>query len=128
VLALDTNVLLRVLVDDPGSPEQCVRARKRVKSAGELTVSSIALIELTWVLEDGYKLNRADIARLISHLCDNRAFDLENVELVRRALARYATSNVEFSDVFILEHAISLGATLLSFDKKLAKQVGVELI
>ncbi|MGH9338367.1 MAG: hypothetical protein ACRD1R_01950, partial [Acidobacteriota bacterium] len=36
VIALDTNVLVRVLVDDPGEPEQVKAARASVKDAGEI--------------------------------------------------------------------------------------------
>jgi predicted nucleic acid-binding protein len=34
MIAVDTNVLIRVVVDDPGQLQQAARARKQAKTAG----------------------------------------------------------------------------------------------
>ena len=53
-IAIDTNVLVRILVQDPTAPNQCAAARRLVTdatAAGEpLLVSLCALLETEWVL------------------------------------------------------------------------------
>jgi predicted nucleic-acid-binding protein len=56
VIAVDTNVLVRVLVDDPGQKAQVAAARSQVKRAGQVWVAQIVQAETVWVLESAYGL------------------------------------------------------------------------
>lgn len=52
MIAIDTNVLVRILVEDPDAPEQCQQARNLVLSASEpVWIAQIVLVEAVWVLE-----------------------------------------------------------------------------
>ena len=61
-IAIDTNVLVRILVQDPTAPNQCAAARRLVTdatAAGEpLLVSLCALLETEWVLRSRYRVSR----------------------------------------------------------------------
>ncbi len=61
MIGLDTNVLVRFLVEDDA--EQAVRAKGVVRRAIErdekLFVSDVVVCELAWVLERAYGLGRA---------------------------------------------------------------------
>jgi len=62
-IAIDTNVLVRILVQDPTAPTQCAAARQLVAdatAAGEpLLVSLCALLETEWVLRSRYRVVRS---------------------------------------------------------------------
>lgn len=61
MIAIDTNVLVRVLVDEPGQPVQVTAARALVSDAGEVFVLLVVLVETVWVLESAYGLPKSDV-------------------------------------------------------------------
>jgi predicted nucleic-acid-binding protein len=50
VIAVDTNVLVRLPVDDSQAPAQVSAARKLLKDKGPAFVSQIVQVETVWVL------------------------------------------------------------------------------
>ena len=54
--AADTNLLLRLLLDDDAEQARAARAFQRTHAP--LFVSHVVLAELAWVLESGYRLTR----------------------------------------------------------------------
>jgi len=67
MIALDTNVLVRLAVED--DPDQAANARLVVldaESQGEkVFLLSGVLLEMVWFLSRGYGFQRTDIARLL---------------------------------------------------------------
>lgn len=51
-------MLVRILVDDPGQPDQVSSARALAAEATEVHVPTIVLVETVWVLENSYKLHK----------------------------------------------------------------------
>lgn len=124
--ALDTNVLVRFLVDAEGDPEQHGIAADFIEThcTAEFpcAVSTIALCELAWVLQRAYKVPRADIADQIAALLDAQQLVVADRELVRRALADYRESNADFPDHLIAWFGKAAGAEgTATFDKKAGK-------
>ncbi|HLF92254.1 MAG TPA: PIN domain-containing protein, partial [Planctomycetota bacterium] len=68
--ALDTNVLVRFLVED--DPKQSARAAALVKRAvrdqDPLFLSQIVVCETVWVLETAYEFDRGRIAQVLVEL------------------------------------------------------------
>ena len=124
MIALDPNVLVRILVDDPEQPQQVDRARKAVALESQVWLSQIVLVETVWVLLRAYGFGKADIIQVLEHLFLNQAFVLEQEGLFEQALAIFRTANVDFSDALILVNAQSQGVSLLTFDRKLIKLTG----
>lgn len=58
MLALDTNVLVRILIDDTQFIDQCAAARALASAAGEVYVPQVVQIETVWVLESAYGFAR----------------------------------------------------------------------
>ena len=56
MIAVDANVLMRILADDPGQPAQVEAARRLAGEAKTVFVPVVALVETVWVLETGYGL------------------------------------------------------------------------
>lgn len=125
--AIDTNVLVRFLIDD--DPDQCRRARAlaaRAQVDGErLFVSDVVLCEVVWVLSRTYRVKRDVVRSTLRSLlhADNLAF-VDSAAL-GRALDAFERGRGDFADYVIREHARGSGATILvTFDAALLSEKG----
>ena len=115
-LALDTNVLVRLLVND--DPVQAEKAAALIDSSAACFVPITVSLELEWVLRGAYKLPRHAVISAFEGLLAIRHLHLEQEELVRRAL-EWHRQGMDFADA--LHHARSEGCdALISFDRQLA--------
>lgn len=125
MIALDTNVLVRFLVED--DPKQSARAaalvRRAVRGGEPLFLAQIVVCETVWVLETAYDFERGRIAQVLAELLRARHLVVEEVEQVRRALERYAAGKGDVADYLIAEHARAAGfAKVASFDRDLHRE------
>jgi predicted nucleic-acid-binding protein len=127
MIAVDTNILVRLLVNDKGQPEQVAAARRYVKREGVVYIPQIVQIETVWVLESAYKLTRKKILPVLAHLEENASYILQNALSFHWALQQYLKGNADFSDYLILAESRKEKLDLLTFDKKLGKLAGVVL-
>lgn len=122
--AIDTNVLLRVLVrDHPGQ----ARAAEALIANGAW-VSHLVLAEAMWVLGSTYRQSHAAIGNTIEQLLQHERITIQDPDVVIRALANFKTHRkVNFSDCLVLEIARKAGHTpLATFDRDLGKLEGVD--
>ena len=124
MIAVDTNLLVRILADDPGQPAQVDAARALASKSQQIFVPLIVLIETVWVLESGYKLSKETIIQVLEHLEANQAFVLEDEDLSHRALELFRSSNADYSDSLILSNCRARELELYTFDKRLSKLAG----
>jgi len=127
VRALDTNVLVRYLVED--DREQSERAATLIDGAldtGEpLFVPQLVLAELVWVLTRAYEFRRAEVADLLRRLAHAKQLFIEDIDDVHRALDAYARGKADFADYLIREKAHRAGCEgLVTFDRKLLDEDG----
>ncbi len=125
MIAVDTNVLVRYLVDD--DPDQSARAAAFVERLLErddrIFVSRIVLCEVVWVLTRGYGFSRPEVVRALRGLLKARQVVVEELDAVRRSLDAYAGGSADFADYAILECARSAGCTrFTTFDAQLLGQ------
>lgn len=123
MIALDTNILVRLLVED--DPAQASAARRVVVTAeahhSPLLVLPEVLVETAWVLASGYGYGRADIADALAAVLATGVFEVPDREAVRAALDRYRERG-DMADHLIVARAAAAGARLvLSFDRKLQR-------
>jgi len=111
VNALDTNVLVRYLVlDDAEQAERATALVEGTAARGEkLLVVHVVLCELVWVLASAYRRPRTEIARTLSAILRTAQFVVEDVDVARRALARYEDGRGDFADYLVSERARVLG-------------------
>jgi predicted nucleic-acid-binding protein len=128
MIAVDTKVLVRILVEDLDQPAQTTAARELASRAKQVFVPLIVQVETVWVLESGYKLRKENVAQVLEHLEVNQAFILENEELCHSALELYRSSNTDYSDCIILTHCRTQDLNLYTFDKHLSKLAGATLL
>jgi predicted nucleic-acid-binding protein len=124
MLAVDTNVLVRLLARDDVSQ---VRAAEAFITKGAW-VSQLVLAETLWVLNSVYDLSRAQIATAVEMLLNHNELSLQDADVVAAALAHFrGRSAVEFSDCLVLEIARKAGhLPVATFDRNFARLVNVQ--
>jgi predicted nucleic-acid-binding protein len=124
MLAVDTNVLVRLLVRDD-APQAMVADEFIAKGAW---VSHLVLAETLWVLDAVYSRTAAQLVAALDLLQAHESLVLQDADTVRAALAHFRRKPaLGFSDCLVLEIARKAGHTPLgTFDKGLAKLVGTE--
>ncbi|WP_120632531.1 PIN domain-containing protein [Ruegeria sp. EL01] len=130
MIALDTNVLVRFLVQDDAAQGQAA-----ADLVGGLTeqepgyICREVIIELIWVLERAYKMTRAQIIPAIEGLLASRELVVEHAGRVGLALSRYVAGGAGFSDQMIRLAAEDAGCEyLVTFDRALAREQTVQLL
>lgn len=127
MIALDSNVLVRFLVEDDAA--QSRRAREILQAAGEsfCYISDVALCEVVWVLGAAYKIPRADIAHQLGELLRARQLSLRSKDQIATALAAFRAGRGDFADYMIREEARAAGCTsVATFDKALLRDEGFQ--
>jgi predicted nucleic-acid-binding protein len=126
LIAVDTNVLVRVLTNDEESPAQTEQARALVKAAKRVFVPQVVQVEFVWVLEEAYDLERDEVLAALETLRDDPTYELQHPEHFMQALMRFHQSNAGFADSIIAVESQQVNMTLWTFDRKLSKQEGVQ--
>lgn len=123
MIALDTNVLVRFLVDSQDEPTQSVRARSLVQGAvdrGEnIFVPLVTIVETVWVLRKVGGFARADILRTLRGLLASPTFEFGWRDEVEVALNAYDGGKGDFADHVIAAEAAANGAIVYTFDRAL---------
>ena len=130
MIALDTNVLVRYLVDDDAQQAEAARvlltgltAERRGFVCREVT------IELAWVLERVYGFSRDRISTVLEELVVSEELEFEAVDDVARAAGSYRQDGPDFSDLMIAAAAKRSGARpLYTFDRRAARLEGAKLV
>lgn len=129
MVALDTNVVVRILVgDDPVQTKKAERAFVEHALGDGVFISTVVLAEVSWVLSAAYEWDRATIHARLGRLVRTRGVAFEDLGLVHAALDEYAAGKAELADYLIVGTARGRGATLLTFDRRLARSPGVALL
>lgn len=125
MIAVDTNVLVRILVQDTEQQKQTELAQELVKKAGIVFVPQMVQVELVWVLEAAYKFAKIDVVTALQYLLESSFYRLQREESFKAALERFQSGNAGFSDSLIAVESQFENVQLWTFDRKLSKQSGV---
>lgn len=124
MIALDTNLLVRLLTNDDARQAAKVEAwlQRNASARAPAYVDHIVLCELAWVLERSYGYAREEVHRAVAALLDHDHFKVESPALVRHALVLYETGPADFSDYLLSVRAQAAGyAPVLTLDRKAAR-------
>jgi predicted nucleic-acid-binding protein len=127
MIGLDTNVLVRYLVQDDA--EQSASAARLIEGGSDrgevLFVSQIVLCEVVWVLQAAYKVPRAEVVAVLGALVRTRQITIEEKDIVHRCLFAFDQGRGDFADYVIRERASTAGCEhVATFDKTLLKEEG----
>ncbi len=122
MIGIDTNVLVRYLVeDDARQTAEAARLMEGAAAEGEaIFISQIVICELVWVLSIAYEMPRREIAYLLHQLRRAATVTLEAADEVQRALTSFENGRGDLADYLIAERAISNGCrSIATFDRAL---------
>jgi len=131
VIGLDTNVVVRFLVqDDEAQSSIANRIMARLSRDEPGYISSVVLAEITWVLSRAYRAPRGEIAQAVEGILRSAELVVENAEAGYRALAIFnASSSVGYADALIAQTAALAGASeTVTFDRIAADEAGMRLL
>ena len=114
MIALDTNVLVRVLTNDDPAQTRIALARLRDES---LFLARTVVLETEWVLRFTYRLSREEIAAAFRRLLGLGPLEVEQRPVVVQALSWYG-SGMDFADALHLA-ACGEASPFLTFDREL---------
>ena len=114
MIAVDTNVLLRHLLDDDMA--QADKAHELIRSGETILITDVVLAETTWTLKGKkYKAKRDDIVTVINSLFEEPHIVFENPQVVWAALNDYRNAKpvkvsgrnvvADFPDALIINKA-----------------------
>lgn len=131
-VVIDTNLLIRYLVNDDDRKAHIVDMLLKKAGKGEIQVfmPSIVIAELVWVLESFYKMEAAEIADLVDSILNTPGMTVSDDLIVRSALKRYRTTGVDLVDAWIVAYAQDKGASEIhTFDRKHFKGLdGIDIV
>lgn len=99
MIALDTNVVVRLLVNDDAA--QARRARALVAAGAEVFVAPTVLMECEWVLRSAYGFAPAQIVTFLRALLGLPGMFTDKPDRVAEALAGYE-QGMDFADALHL--------------------------
>lgn len=119
--ALDTNILVRFLVqDDKKQASTVLQLFSEAEQMNQpLYVPLLVILEVIWVLQSAYSVSRQDIIMAISNLLQMPLFEFENQSTLRHFIISANKYSYDLSDILISQAAfIANCETTLTFDKK----------
>lgn len=125
--AVDTNVLTRALVDDPGAADQCRAARQLLAREGRIYVTQIVQVELVWLLMRVMRYPQQVVIQTLRQLDAHAAVHLQAPDAFCAALAAFE-KGFDFADALIAAEAARADVRLATFDRKFARYPGVLLL
>jgi predicted nucleic-acid-binding protein len=116
MVALDTNVFLRLVLDD--DPEQMQRARGLVVGT-PCFVPLTVILESEWILRRVYRHTKSAISQMFERLINTHNIAIERIEVVNYAL-ELTTQGIDFADALHLASS-SRCDWFATFDKDFVK-------
>jgi len=123
MIGLDTNVLVRYLVEDDDPQKRAAdRFVEEALNRGEsLFVNQIVLCEVVWVLSRAYGFTRREVAEALEMILYARQFEIEAKDMVVQGLREYRKGKADFPDCVIGLKNQAAGCTAtVTFDRKAA--------
>jgi predicted nucleic-acid-binding protein len=124
VKALDTNILVRFLIqDDVNQANKVIQLFTKAEQNNEpLFIPLLVVLEVIWVLQSAYRVSRQDIVLAISNLLQMQVFEFENQGTLRDFIISANKNSSDLSDLLISQSAFSASCeTTLTFDKKASR-------
>jgi len=131
VAALDTNVLVRFLVQDDARQGAAARRliRRAVDAGSALCVPVTVVLELEWVLRACFGFDKPTVLQALCGLLGSFELAFESEGAVEAALDQYVDGAADFADCLHAALALMAGEQpLWTFDKAAAKVAGAQLL
>ncbi len=115
MIAFDTNLLVRALVDDHAAQVAVVR---QLIAQDTIFISRTVLLETEWVLRSRYKKTRSELLAFFTALLETESTVVEDADAIGFALDWYR-QGADFADAL---HLVACGGAVLhTFDQDFCK-------
>ena len=130
MIGLDTNVLARYIAqDDPKQSPKANRLMESLTTEEPGFVSTVALVELVWVLSSCYAFDKPQLEHTLELLLRMRTILVENAEVAVRALRSFKQGNADFADCLVSRAGQAAGCSrTVTFDLGAVKTAGMTLV
>jgi len=131
VIAVDTNVLVRLFVNDDAAQGEKARRLVDAHADGDdaLWIADVVLAELVWALDRSYGSARADIVNALNALAGNATVRMESADCIAEATTLHERGPADFVDCLLAVKAERAGCTALrSLNKTMRGLPGVKLL
>ena len=131
MIGLDTNVVLRLLLnDDLKQRQRAVKAIQQAKVlAVRVTITLAVVLEMEWVLRSTAKMTKPQVLSVFDLLLESYDIEIDNEKALEQALHIYANAAADFAECLFLAQYQRMGCqTMLTFDAKAARMAGVQLV
>lgn len=131
MIALDTNVLVRLVLQDDEAQARAaerlvIRARREQTT---LFIADVVLCELVWVLSRRAGISRAEIAAALDRLLRTELMVVADASIAERAVRAYRDGKGDFADYLIREQARAAEADeVVTFDRALNGEDGFRVL
>lgn len=98
MIAIDTNVLVRLLTGDNSSQ---YKASQKLFSSEEIFISDTVILETEWVLRAAYDLDAGSICSALRQVFGLKNVHLSNARLMAQVIA-WHEAGLDFADAFHL--------------------------
>ena len=124
-VGIDTNVLLRLIVnDDEKQRAAAIAFGETLSEARPAFVTVLALVECDWALRRTYGYDRARRTDAISTLIRLRHVTVEAHGVVLEAISDARKYNADFADAIIARLSVANGCDhVVTFDKAASKRL-----
>lgn len=124
MIGIDTNILLRYLLDDDPiwSPVVTDFVDNRLTTEQPAYVNVITLIELVWTLRRRPEYDRSRLTSVVESLLSSDVIVLAEASAIERALSSFKKGTAGFADYLIAELNEAAGASpTITIDRKAGK-------
>ena len=119
---LDTNVLVRYLTQDDAAQARRANAllADAVARGDRCFIGGVVLCELAWVLRGAYGFDKATITTTLERILATAQFEIDDKDVVRRALEDHRTGKADFAAYMIGHCGQEAGCSATAtFDRRL---------
>lgn len=120
MIGLDTNLLVRLVVQDDKAQSARVRALLAAHGheRGRFYVNQIVLAESVWVLRSVYRFRKPELLRYLNDILGNAGLVIEADAEVESALFLYQHGGADFADCLIAAKNLAAGCeATITFDE-----------
>jgi len=112
VIALDTNILIRLITGDDPAQARAIEAFLE-HAEGPFLIPDLVLAELAWVLQRRYGFARPEVGSVLLSLLDRRDAVFEDEGRARTAVRGFI-EGIDLADALIMEIARAAGCDHLA--------------
>jgi predicted nucleic-acid-binding protein len=130
MIGLDTNIFVRYFVkDDPEQTRLAVDLIRALSPSEPGWIGQATILELIWAVTRIYRIDKADVIRILDTLLASRDLVVEFDDTVRVALRLYRKGNADFADCLIASSGRAAGCSrTVTFDRMAARDAGMQLL